>query len=252
MEFVIPLVLFIGGIVGGLYASSVGGGALLSFPLLILAGLPTHSAIATQRFAAVILELASAAKFYKEKQLDLKLGLILGLFAAIGSYIGAQINLVVSEETLNLMVSFLFVAAFLIIFNKDKLKIKERKLTHKNFVILALSTFLLAIYGGFFGAGFGFFIIILLVVSGFSFIKGAAVGRVVGFFMSLSSAIVFAHNGIINFSYGLSIGAGFAIGSWVGVGIAVKRGDNYVRSLLVVIMILTLLKLLSGFFNLRF
>ena len=247
------IALFIGGIVGGLYASNVGGGALISFPqFLILVGLPTHVAIATQRFSAVILELTSAIRFHREKELNLKIGLALGIFAIIGSFIGTKINLAVNEKALNLAASVLFFIAFLIMFNKDRLKIKERIMSHKNFAMTALATFLLSIYGGFFGAGFGFFIIILLVISGFSFIKGAAIGRVIGFFMSLTSALVFAQSGVINFTYGLAVGVGFATGSWVCIGIAIKKGDNYIKSLLLIIMLLTLLKLLSVVFNLGF
>ena len=91
MELIFLFILFIGGIFAGLYASNVGGGSFVSFPLLILSGLPIHIAIATNRFSAVILEFFSAIKFYKEKKIDLKMGLILGVIASIGSFIGANI-----------------------------------------------------------------------------------------------------------------------------------------------------------------
>lgn len=65
--------------------------------------------------------------------------------------------------------------------------------------------------------------------------------------MSATSAIVFVQNGVINYSYGLILGGGFAVGSWIGIGFALKKGNEYIRSLLAVIMILTLIKLLSDF-----
>lgn len=251
METFAPIILFIGGILGGFYAANVGGGALLSFPLLILTGLSTTNAIATQRFAAVVLELVSALKFHKEKQLNLKVGLFLSLFAIAGAAIGARIVLSINEKTLNLVVSALFLFAFFILLNRDRLKIKEKGMTQKNLVLAAISTFLLSIYGGFFGAGFGFFIIIVLVLLGFNFIKSAAIGRIVGFFMSLTGTIVFAQSGAINLVYGVSLGAGFAIGSWIGIGVALKKGESYIKALLFIIMALTLLKLLADAFGLR-
>ncbi|MBI4092200.1 MAG: sulfite exporter TauE/SafE family protein, partial [Candidatus Levybacteria bacterium] len=141
---------------------------------------------------------------------------------------------------------------FLILFNKDKFKIKEKNLTHKNFVLAALSIFLIAIYGGFFGAGFGFFSIVVLVLLGFSFMKSAAMARVIGFFMSLASTIVFIQNNVINYPFALSLGLGYAIGSWIGIGIAIKKGENYIKSLLIIITILTLFRLLGGFFGFKF
>lgn len=251
MEFIKPLLLFIAGIGGGLYASTVGGGSLVSFPLLVLAGLPIHAAVATNRFAAVILEFASAIKFFKEKKLDFKLGLILSAFAIAGATLGAKITLSIDDKSLNLIVSGLFIIAFLVLFNKDKLKIKEKAVTKKNFILAEFATFLLSIYGGFFGAGFGFFIIIAMVLLGFNFIKSAALGRMIEFFMSLTGAIVFAQSGSINFLYGASLGAGFAIGSWIGIGFALKKGEEYVKKLLLIIVALSLLKLLLNAFGVK-
>ena len=70
--------------------------------------------------------------------------------------------------------------------------------------------------------------------------------------MSLTGTIVFLQGGVINYFYGLSLGIGFAIGSWIGIGLAVKKGDNYIRTLLIVVMALSLIKLLSSVFNFRF
>ena len=113
MELVFITILFIGGILTGLYASNVGGGALVTFPLLILIGLPTHIAIATNRLSALFLELFSAIKFYKEKKLNLKLGLFLGLIAAVGSFIGSNIVIKINERFLNLVIGIIFFIVFI-------------------------------------------------------------------------------------------------------------------------------------------
>jgi len=63
--------------------------------------------------------------------------------------------------------------------------------------------------------------------------------------MSLAGTIVFAQSGAIHLAYGLSLGAGFAIGSWIGIGVALKRGEGYIKTLLFIIMGLSLIKLLS-------
>ncbi|OGY23753.1 MAG: hypothetical protein A2Y57_04470 [Candidatus Woykebacteria bacterium RBG_13_40_7b] len=251
MEPLFLVISFLSGIFGGFYAANVGGGALVGFPIMVLIGLPTANAIATQRFAAVILEFVSAIKFYKEGKLNLRFGLILGIIAAVGAVIGTNIVLHVDERYLNIIIGILLLVVFIVLFNKDRVGIKEKNISNKNLIQIALFTFLLSIYGGFFGAGFGTLIMFLLVFAGFTFIKGAAISRVVGFFMSVASAIVFAHSGLINYAYGLSLGLGFALGGWVGIGVALKKGDNYVRTLLGVIILISVLKLVSGFFNIK-
>jgi uncharacterized membrane protein YfcA len=251
LEILIYIILFTGGVLGGLYGSNVGGGALFTFPLLILIGLPTSVAIGTQRLGATILEFCSACKFYKEKKLNLKQSLPLALTASIGALIGSQFILLVSERILNVVVGIAFLIISLLLFFKDKLKIKKSKTTKKNILLLYLVALLLGIYGGFFGAGFGTLIVFLLVFMGFTFIESAAMGRVIGFLMSLTTTIIFSQGGIIHYSYGLTLGFGFAIGAWLGIDIALKKGENYVKSLLFIVAIFSVLKLLGAFLDIH-
>ncbi len=247
MEVLIPLVLLIGGAVTGLYASTVGGGGLVTLPLLIFSGLPIHMAIGTNRFAIVLLELSSSLKFLKEKKLDLKLGVIMGLAAAGGAVIGSSIVLRIPENVLSLVVAILLLAVFVIVYNKDKLGITEKQVNKKNLWLMAVFSFFLGIYGGFLGPGFGTFIMFLFLLGGLSFIKSAAVSRAVGVFMSVAAMIVFAYHGMINYTYAVSLGIGLALGGWIGAGFAVKKGDQYVKALFIVIIILTAVKLLLEF-----
>lgn len=251
MELLFIPLLFIGVFLGGLYAGNVGGGSLVGFPLLLLIGLPTHAAIASMRFSAVILEFFTTLKFYKEGRLNLKFGLILGVFAAIGAVIGTNIVISTDEKNLNLIVGVLLLAVLLVIFNKDKIGLKEVRVKQNAIIPASIFTLLLGIYGGFFGAGFGTFIMILMALFGFTFIQSAAIGRVVGLFMSVSSTYVFASQGLINYTYGLSLGFGFALGGWVGVGYALKKGNECVRVLLLMVVILTILKLVFDFFGVK-
>lgn len=243
------IVLFLAGILAGLYASTVGGGSLISLPLLLFAGLPTPVAIATNRLSATILEFFSAAKFYKEGKLDLKKGFFFGFIASLGSIIGSQLVFEVDKKYLNLVVGILFLIAFFFIFNHKKLGLHEKSQKNISPIFLYLGIFLLGIYGGFFGAGFGTFIIIFLVLLGFDFIKSAAIGRMTGFLMSLCATLIFADHSIIQYSYALSLGAGMAIGSWIGIGVALKKGEKFVRTLLLIVFFLSILKLFWEFFR---
>jgi len=244
LELVKTILLFIGGLFAGLYAGNVGGAALVSVPLLIFTGISIHVVIATQRLAAMIAEFFCAVRFYKAKQLDLNTGLFFGLFAVFGSIIGANISLTIDEKILNLIVSIMLLGVFGLFLVKDKLGLKERLVTKRNKILTGICVFFLSIYGGFFGAGFGFFVVVLLVLFGFSFTKGAAIGRVIGFFMSLAGTLVFIQSGLINFPYAISLGAGFSIGGWIGISIALKKGNAYIRTLMIIIILLSILRLL--------
>ena len=141
MEILKAIGLFFAGIIGGLYAANVGGGALISFPLLLLTGLPTASAIATQRLAAVILEGGAALKFYRTKNLNLKLGIFLGIAAAAGSLLGSKILISINERHLNLIIGILLFFITIFILFKDRFGIKEIKLSKIHFAQLFIFTF---------------------------------------------------------------------------------------------------------------
>ena len=244
-------ILFFGGLAAGLYASSVGGGGLLTLPLLLWTGLPITLAFGTQRLAAVILELASAIKFYKEKKVNLKIALPFGIIAGLGSLIGVNIILSLNEKHLSLITAVVLVIIYFVVINQKRWAIKERVMTHKNYLLLAGSIFVLGIWGGFFGAGFGAFIMVPFLIFGYKFIESAAMGRVIGFIMSTFAMIVFAQKGLINYPYAIFLGTGFAIGSWIGINIALKKGEEYIRGLLALVIIITAIKLILDFFGVK-
>jgi uncharacterized protein len=247
------LLLFAGGLLAGLYASSVGGGGLLALPFLLLTGLPLHIALGTQRLAAVILEFASSIKFYKEKKINFKVALPLGVIAGLGAVVGANFVIAINENILNLVIAGLLVLVyFLFFFTKKKLGFEKHKLTHKHYFLLILCTFLIGIWGGFFGTGFGIFSVMMLVFFGFPFFEGAAMSRVIGFFMSGIAMIIFAQHGLINYIYGITLGLGYALGGWIGIGIALKKGEEYFRGLLALVIIISVIKLVLNFFGINF
>ena len=143
----------------------------------------------------------------------------------------------------------MFFVIFIVLTSKNKLGLKEKKIDSKNMFVVNIIIFFLGIYAGFFGAGYGTFVMFLLVSLGYTFTKSAALSRVIGFITSFVATIVFAYSGLINYAYGLSLGAGFAIGAWIGVGVGLKKGDKYIKALFIGIIILTTTKLILGFFG---
>jgi len=202
MEPIFIIMLFAGGILEGLYASNVGCGALVSLPLLLLTGLPVHTAIGTNRFSVIFLETASAIKYNSKKKIVFKPALLLGLAAALGSAIGSFLVIDVSTAHLNIATAVVLGVIFIMVGFKDKLGIKEKALPKINWAAMSAAVFLLGIYGGFFGAGFGTMITFVFLMSGFGFVTSAANSRLVGLIMSVPATIIFAYSGLIHYQYG--------------------------------------------------
>ncbi len=250
MEVLIPLILFIGGVIGGLYGAAVGSAGLIGVPLLILVGLPIHIVLASSRPAAAILELVSTIRFFKEGKMTrtlFKRGIILGILASMGSIFGVYLVISTNEQYLRLIVSFVIICMFILLLHKNKWGMEERPIRSTHLIFLTLITLAIGIYGGYLGFAFGTLITLPLVAVGYTYLQSAVIGRLIGFLMSTSASIIFLSQGLVNYPYAISLATGYIIGGWIGAGLGAKKGNPYIKKLLTMIIIISIIKLIVDF-----
>ena len=85
----------------GLVDAIGGGGGLISLPAFLIAGLPPHAAIATNKISSPFGTALATYRFAKAKLINLKLAAPAVVAAICGSFIGAQISLRVPEHILS-------------------------------------------------------------------------------------------------------------------------------------------------------
>lgn len=160
------IILLLASFAAGAVNSVAGGGTLISFPTLVALGLPPVVANATNTVALVPGSLASAWAYRKE--LGAHRGLVLRFFwpSVLGGFLGAFVVLRASERTFELVIPWLVLGATLLILMKEPLRRRLAALsghTKPRPIWASLAILLMAIYGGYFGAGIG--IITLAVLS---------------------------------------------------------------------------------------
>ncbi len=112
--------LFLVGFVGGLVSGFIGsGGAFVLTPAMMSLGVPGTVAVASNMCHKFPKALVGAIKRYKYGQVDIKLGLIMGLFAEIGVQVGVMLQKHILDTwgpaASNLYVSFIFVCVLVIV-----------------------------------------------------------------------------------------------------------------------------------------
>src|SRR3712207_5777899 len=75
-----------------------GGGGLISLPIYILAGLPVHSAVATNKMSATCGTAVAVSRFIKEGLINLRLAVPAAIAAIVGSLIGSHLSMLMSEH----------------------------------------------------------------------------------------------------------------------------------------------------------
>ena len=125
--------LFLVGFIGGLVSGFIGsGGAFVLTPGMMSLGVPGTVAVASNMCHKFPKALVGSIKRYKYGQVDIKLGLIMGVFAEIGVQVGIMIQKHILDKWgqagSNLYVSFVFVCVLVIVGSfvmRDAMKMKN-------------------------------------------------------------------------------------------------------------------------------
>ena len=218
------LIMFVAGIGVGLVNAVAGGGAIILYPILYsfgLAPITTNATIASSVWPGAL----SSAYGYKAylKKLPKRYFLFL-IPCLLGSVIGAFLLRKTPDRNFAQIVPWLVVIAVTLLGLQPLIheKLKHRKKQTKKvrplyFLILSILIFGTAIYGGYFGAGFG---IIMLAILGFTKINDIhqmnGLKNLTAVCISLVASIYFIAYGLVDWHYIPPLIVGTVIGGYVG------------------------------------
>ena len=113
--FVCPM-LFLAGCIDGIS----GGGGIISLPTYLLAGLPMHFALGTNKLSSCIGTVASTVRYVKNGYVDWLLGIPSIALALVGAHLGTRLHLAMNEQYLKLVLLFVLpVIAVILLKKKD-------------------------------------------------------------------------------------------------------------------------------------
>lgn len=235
------------GFVAGVINAIAGAGSLINIPLLASVGMPHTVANATNRIAVVVGGLSSTAAYRRANQLPWDLAQPLILPMLLGSGVGAYLATILPERFFRPIVGLeLLVLAGLLIFkpqiwlNPDPAG-KNLSLTRRRLLFLAIGA-----YAGFLQAGVGFFLIATLVRQlGLDLVRANAVKVVLTLAATVLSLGIFTAAGMIEWIPGLVLALGNGLGGWFGAHLAVRKGANWIRWVLVGTVIVAALEILG-------
>lgn len=268
------LFLFFVGFVGGLVSGFIGsGGAFVLTPGMMSLGVPGPVAVASNMCHKFPKALVGALKRYKYGQVDIKMGLIIGISAEIGVQLGIQVQKMILEmwgqAGSNLYVSFAFVFVLVTVGSfvlKDAIQTKRSggeeqvtmlakrlqaielwpMMTFKTSKIrvsfwftapVGLGAGLLAAtiaVGGFAGVPG------MIYILGMSSLMASATELVVAFVMGLGGTLVWAFYGMVDIRLTLIILAGSLFGVQLGA-----IGTTYVKDYAIKFVMATIMLIVA-------
>ena len=231
------LLILIAAFGAGVLNTIAGGGTFLTFPALVLVGVPPVMANATSAVAVFPGYLGGALGFREElSKFDRKQMARLIIITLIGGLIGSLLLLVSSNKAFSIVVPFLLLAATLAFLFGDRIRTwaasKSRAVTPYGTVGLLL----VSIYGGYFNGGLGIVLLALFAVWGMVDIhtmNGLKNG--LSFALSAISVVVFAIGGLVAWSMALPMMAAAILGGYAGAPLARALPKSAVRALIAVV-----------------
>ena len=247
METISLFVIFGVSVFASAFGTLIGGASIITIPTLILLGLPPHTAIGTDRFGIIGVGAAGWYEFHKKGLINYKIGLIVAIPVLFGSALGANIVLQISERVLNhvIVVTTIILTIFLLLNSGMGIEKRGTGIEQKEYIIGAILSFIVGIYGGFYGAmGGTFSMYILIAWFGQTFIQSAATQKIASISMTVPAATIFSLHDAVDSHLGLAMLGGCLVGSYLGAHYAERIGNVWVKRMFLIFIVVALTKMI--------
>lgn len=241
MDFWVVVVLVLVGIVVGVINTFAGAGATISIALYSLLGMDLGVANGTNRISVVFQGVAMSGEFYRQKRLDVKLGLKLSIPTVIGAIVGSEVVGYLSNALFAIFLAVvLLLILLMLLFDPTKALVGRGEVsrpTWAHYVVLLFVGF----YGGSFHLGVGYLFLTFFIMGlGYDLLSANALKGFVVLIYTLFSLVIFAINGDVEWSYGLVHGVGNLIGAYFAAHYARFIPLGALRYALIVFVLLTI------------
>lgn len=241
------LLLCFAGFLAAIIDAIAGGGGLITIPAYLMAGVPPHMALGTNKLCATCSSLTSCFNFAQSGKVNLNIFKILAPFSLVGAILGVNAVMGINAKYLNIIVLILLVivALFTIFCKNIGLKNNFHGLNKKNILFGILLSFSMGFYTGFFGPGTGAFMMIGLIgVFKFDFIGASGNSKSLSAISNLASLILFAIHGQINYKLAIPVSLSMIIGAKLGTKMALNKGSKIIKPVFTAISLLIAIKVL--------
>jgi len=241
---VCPLV-FIAGFIDAI----AGGGGLITLPGYMLAGLPAHNAIATNKMSSCMGSTVATTKYALSGYINWKTAPLCAVFSLAGSTIGSNLALLISDAAFKIIMLIALPLIAVYVFTSKKLESgKEPYPFFKTIVLCVLIAFIIGCYDGFYGPGTGTFLILsLTAVARLTLNEAAGTTKVINLMSNMAALAVFIYNGKVIYPLGIVAGLFSMTGNYLGARAFSKNGAKFVKPVVFIVLALFFSKIIYEF-----
>ena len=212
---------------GGLVDAVAGGGGLIALPAYLIAGVPAHLALGTNKLSSAMGTVVSAFRLWRAGFLNIR------------------------KSLPAIVCSLLGIAAFFVLSKRAVMSNDEGIITaRKQLVILCIASLICGAYDGFYGPGAGTFMLLAFTLWAKMGVRSASgTMKAVNLASNIAAFATFALSGEVIWLLGLTAGIFGIAGHYIGAGLVLQNGTKIVRpiigAVLAVLFVKTAWELLS-------
>jgi uncharacterized membrane protein YfcA len=237
--------LFFAAVIAGTLNAVAGGGTFISFPALLVTGMSAVQANATNTVAIWPGLAASTGAYVNRLNVPPRLLIPLLLTSVVGGLVGALLLLETPQHTFLHLVPWLLLGGTLLfafgnsvraIAGKTAAVDDLRQMSWQAITVTSLGELVLAIYGGYFGAGVGFVILGMLAALGMRDIHAmGAIRTLLAVVINAAAVLIFIVAGAVRWPQCVVMIAGALLGGWFGAHYAQKADPRTVRVVVIAV-----------------
>jgi uncharacterized protein len=237
--------LFFAAVIAGTLNAVAGGGTFISFPALLTTGIPAVQANATNTVALWPGLAASTGAYLRRLSVPRRLLVPLLLTSVVGGWAGSLLLLKTPQHVFLQLVPWLLLGGTLLfafgnriraMAGKTRLVDDSQAMSWQVITLTSIVELLVAIYGGYFGAGIGFIILGMLAALGIRDIHAmGAIRTLLSVVINAAAVLTFILARAVFWPHCLVMVAGAMAGGWFGAHYAQKADPQRVRRVVIAI-----------------
>ena len=216
-----------------------GGGGMLNLPVLLFAGVPPVSALATNKISGIAGTTLAVIKFTLEKRIHWKTVFYASIPCLVASYIGGRLALNASSNILAWAILICIpIALFIVLSDKPSQESKQPEVSASK-TILTITP--IGFYDGILGPGTGTYMAIAVRrFLKFDFLLATATIKPLNLLTNIGASFAFLLAGKVIWSIAVPMLLASSAGGWLGSRSAIKGGGKFIRRVLIFVLILML------------
>lgn len=241
---VCPLV-FIAGFIDAI----AGGGGLITMPAYLLAGLPVHNALATNKLSSSMGTAVVTAKYAMNGFINWKRAIICAVFSLMGSFLGSSLALFIAEDIFKIIMLVALPLIAVYVLKRKNLESDKEPFSEPVTVLLCvIIAFIIGAYDGFYGPGTGAFILLLMTgIARISLNDAAGTTKVLNLTSNVTALTVFIMNGKVIYPLGFTAGLFSIAGGYLGAVQFTKNGAKFVKPVIIFVIAIFFIKIIVEF-----